>query len=410
MKVLAILDNFDLQQTLIDSLTSAGVDTQSIIPCTYKDAGLFIKDTSFGLVLVDVMQNNVNSSLQFIDIIKTNNPLSKIIPIIHEKDSDLILQLIKRGIADVAITPLVQEELVQIVKKCSVDTLLSAPVNTPFSGAKGKIIAVTSYKGGTGVSTIASNLGFGLAELDATGKKVVVLDLANQSNHCAMLLDAQPTLNINQICKAVNKMESAYIFSSTSFISPNLGIIGTDPGLEGVEQLDPAILGKALDLLTESFEYVIVDLPTHTFDGRFLGTIDKADQILLITTIDITSIRDTRLYLTMLKSLGADQSKIRLLVNRYDCESGMFKTKDLEQALQNPISFYIPNDFKVCSESSQAGESIFEYKPNSMLAEALAEVAVGINGGTLFIPPKATTNKKAAAIPGLSSILSGLKK
>lgn len=411
MKVLAILENFDLQQGIVDALTTAGIDNQNIIPCPYKDAGLFVKDASFGLVMIDIMQANADISLQFIDIIKANNPVAKIIPIIHEKDSDLILQLIKRGIADVVIAPLNQDELIQILQKFSGEFAANPIAGQTFTGIRGKIIAITSYKGGTGVSTIAANLGFGLAELDATGKKVVILDLANQSNHCAMLLDAQPTLSINQICKSVNKMESAYIFSSTSFISPNLGIIGTDPGIEGVEQLDPVALGKALDLLTESFEYVIVDLPTHTFDGRFLGTIDKADQIMLVTTIDITSIRDSRLYLTMLKSLGADQSKVRLLVNRYDCESGMFKTKDLEQALQNPISFYIPNDFKACSESSQAGESVFEHKPNSMLAEALAEVAIGIDSGALFIPPKGGGGKKASAgIPGLGSILSGLKK
>lgn len=409
MKVLVILDNFDIQQSIVDSLIVAGIDSQHITPCTYKDSGLFFKDPSFGIILIDIMRENPSGSMQLLDVIKGGNPFAKIVPIIHDKDSDLILQLIKRGISDVVIAPIERDELMGIVKKYSGDSLASSYSSQSSGGFKGKIVAVTSYKGGTGVSTIAANLSFALAELEATNKKVVILDLANQSNHCAMLLDAQPTFTINQICKSVNKMESAYIFSSCCFISPNLGIIGTDPGLEGVEQLDPHSLSKALDLLTESFEYVIVDLPTHTFDSRFLTVVDKADQILLITTIDITSIRDTRLYLTMLKSLGADSSKIRLLVNRYDCESGMFKTKDLEQALQNPISFYVPNDFKGCSEASQAGESIFENKPKSMLAEALAEVAIGFDSGALFIPPKASAGKRSS-LPGLGDILSNLKK
>ncbi|MDX1920813.1 MAG: AAA family ATPase [Candidatus Caenarcaniphilales bacterium] len=408
MKVLVILDNFDIQQSILDSLMNAGIDSQHITPCTYKDSGLFFKDPGFGIILIDIMRENPSASMQLLDIVRGGNSFARIVPIIHEKDSDTILQLIKRGITDVVTAPIDKEELSGIVKKYAGDSSVSYSSSQAHTGFRGKIIAVTSYKGGTGVSTIASNLSFALAELEATNRKVIILDLANQSNHCAMLLDAQPTLNINQICKSVYKMESAYIFSSCCFISPNLGIIGTDPGIEGVEQLDPQALTRALDLLTESFEYVIVDLPTHTFDTRFLTVVDKADQILLVTTIDITSIRDTRLYLTMLKSLGCDSSKIRLLVNRYDCESGMFKTKDLEQALQNPISFYVPNDFKGCSEASQAGESVFENKPKSMLAEALAEVAIGLDSGALFVPPKMSGPKKASL--GLGDILSNLKK
>jgi pilus assembly protein CpaE len=412
MKVLAILDNFDIQQSVLDALLSAGIDPQHIMPCTYKDSGFFIKDLSYGIILVEITRENPAGSMQLIDIVRGDNSTAKIIPLINDKDSDIILQLIKRGISDVITIPIDRQELSETIAKYTGGASASNYVpSSSMNANRGKIIAITSYKGGTGVSTVASNIAFALAELEATNKKTVVLDLANQSNHCAMLLDAQPTLNINQICKSVNKMEGAYIFSSCSFVSPNLAIIGTDPGIEGVEQLDSVALERALTLLSEVFEYVIVDLPTHTFDSRFLTVIDKADQIMIITTIDITSIRDTRLYLNMIKSLGHDSSKIRLLVNRYDCESGIFKTKDLEQALQNPISFYVPNDFKCCSEASQAGESIFEHKPKSMLAEALAEVALGIDSGALFVPIK-TSSAPKASLPGLGGILSnfGSKK
>lgn len=412
MKALIILDNFDLQKSIVSALGAAGMDSQDMIPCPYKDAGLFIKDPTFGIFLIEVPPHNPNAAFQLIDFAKSSNLFVKIIPIIHDKDSDLILQLIKRGIADVVVAPIDHDELCSIVKKFSGEFGVSGYKTSQSnkSAFKGKVIAVTSYKGGTGVSTIAANLAFGLAELEATNKKVLILDVANQSNHCAMLLDAQPTLTINQICRGVNKMESAYIFSSCAFVSPNLAIISTDPGIEGVEPLEFDALSKALDLFTESFEYVIIDLPTHTFDARLLATIDKADQVLLVTSIDITAIRDTRLYLNMLKGLGTDNAKLRLLVNRYDCQSGMFKTKDLEQALQNAISFYVPNDFASCSSASQAGESIFEHNSKSMLAEALAEVVIGIDSGAIFVPPKADYRKKSGGLPGFGNILSGLKK
>ncbi len=413
MKTLIILDNFDIQQSIINALTSSGVEAKDIIPCSYKDAGLFIKDLSIQAVMVEV-GHNPTAAFQMMDLIKMSNDIARIIPIIHQKDSDTILQLIKRGIADVLVSPIDVAELADIIKKFTYGPSASSSASFHGGGhgptSRGKVVTITSYKGGTGVSTIAANLGFCLAELEAVRKKTLILDLANQSNHCAMLLGAQSTLTINQICKEVSRVESAYLFSSCAWASPNLAIIGTDPEIGGVQPIEFEPLKRAIDLFSECFEYIVIDLPTHTFDGRFLASIDKADQLVVVSTIDITSIRDTRLYLNMLRSLGADNSKLRLLINRYDCESGMFKTKDLEQALQNAISFYIPNDFKTITESSQAGESILELKPTSMIAEALAELAIGIDNGAMFVPPKVDSKKKSAPLPGLGSILSNLKK
>ena len=411
MKTLVALENFEIQQNVISALNESGIEAQHIIPCSYKDAGLFIKDTDIQLFLVEVSDNSTEEAFKIIDLLKSANGFATIVPILTKKDSDLILQLIKRGISDVLLSPINITELQGIIKKISsASGGSSAMQGHQGPNFKGKVVTITSYKGGTGVSTIAANLGFCLAELDAVRKKTLILDLANQSNHCSILLGAQPSnLTIHSICKDVNRMESSYIFSSCAWATPNLAIIGTDPDIGGVEEIRFEPLMKAINLFTESFEYVIIDLPTHCFDGRFLAAVDKADQVVVVSTIDITAIRDSRLYLSMLRSLGADTNKTRLLINRYDCESGMFKTKDLEQALQNAISFYVPNDFKSMVESVQNGQAILECKPNSMIAEALAELAIGIDNGAMFVPPKMDTKKKPTG-GGFGGLLMNLKK
>ena len=416
MKILAILGNFDIQQDLVSSFVSCGEQASDIIPCSYKDSGLFIKDPSNQLMLIEFGYNDDgdfkydhSESFKIIDLIKAANPTAQIVPIIRSKDPDLILQILKRGIADVLLYPFDLNELNGIISKFSLPARSSARGNQTGRGfIRGKVITVTSYKGGTGVSTLAANLGFCLAELDAIKKKTLILDLSNQSNHCAMLLNAQPTLNINQISKEVNRIESSYLFSSCAWATPNLALIGYEPTIEGIQPIDFEPLSKAIDLLSEVFEYIVIDMPTHTFDGRFLASVDKSDQILLLSTVDITSIRDTRVYLELLKSIGIENSKLRLTINRYDCQSGMFKTKDLEQALQNPVSFYVPNDFATCMQAMQEGQAIVEYKPNSMLAEAIAELAIGIDNGAMFLPPKLGTKKSGIAAFG--SIFAGMKK
>ena len=406
MKTLVVLDNFAIQESIVSAITEAGIPIESIIPCSYQDAGLFVKDASVQLVFIEFSADSPAEAFQLADLIKVSNPVASLVPILNSKDSDLILQLIKRGISDVLINPIDKNELQDIVKKSNLAGNM-LPV-AQSSHVRGKLVVVTSYKGGTGVSTIAANLGFCLAELDAVRKKTLIVDLAHQSNHCSILLGAQSTITINQICKDVKRMESSYIFSSCAWATPNLAIIGSDPDIGGIEEISFESLKSAFDLFTEAFDYVVVDLPTHCFDSKFLASIDKSNQVLLVSSIDITAIRDSRLYLHMLKSLGVDTNKLRLLINRYDCESGMFKTKDLEQALQSAISFYVPNDFRAITESSQAGQSVLEFKPSSMVAEALAELAIGIDSGAMFVPPK-VENKRKTTMPNLGSLFN-LKK
>ncbi|MDX1918298.1 MAG: AAA family ATPase [Candidatus Caenarcaniphilales bacterium] len=411
MKTLVVLESFDLQSKVVSALTSAGVLSSEIIPCSYNDVGLFAKDLSIQLILVEVSRSDSSKTLEIVDLIRPLNSAAKFVPLLHDKDTDLILQLIKRSIDDILIFPLDTEELTGIIRKFStnadgVQFLPGGLVSN--SGHRGKIVAVTSYKGGAGVSTVTANLGFCLAELDSMRKKTLILDLANQSNHCSLLLNAESVLHINEICRDIGRIESAYIVSTCTWITMNLAVIGTNPEMEGVQPPEFELMQAAMKLLAESFDYMVVDVPTHTFDGRFLATIEMADIILVVSSLEIASIRDTRLYLRMLRDLGIDQNKIRLLINRYDSESGMFKMKDLEQALQNPIAFYLPNDFQVMTHAAQAGQPVLEYKPESMIAEAFADLTLGIDSGSMFVPPKQMTDSKRKS-SGIRNLFAGLK-
>jgi hypothetical protein len=99
MKILAILGNFDIQQDLVSSFVSCGAQASDIIPCSYKDSGLFIKDPSNQLMLIEFGYNDDgdfkydhSESFKIIDLIKSANPTAQVVPIIISKDQDLILQ------------------------------------------------------------------------------------------------------------------------------------------------------------------------------------------------------------------------------------------------------------------------------------------------------------------------------
>jgi pilus assembly protein CpaE len=164
---------------------------------------------------------------------------------------------------------------------------------------------------------------------------------------------------------------------------------------------------QALTLLTEAFDFVVVDVPTHSFDGRLLGTLEAASKIVLVSTLDIGSVRDTRIYMELLKNLNVDQSKIKLCINRYDSSSGLMTVEEVEKTFNYHVSYYFPNDYLTAVNSACAGQAIMEYAPTSVLAQTYEELAANMNqeGGVDMIPKASSKDTKAKKKGGFLSKL-----
>ncbi len=388
-------DNSGNQNKILEGLCSAGLPAECIIPCTQKDIGLFLHDLSFQLMFVEIEFISPNNSFETINRIKEVNPSARIVCIVPQKDPDLMMQIMKRGIADMLFLPFSGQEVKDILNSLGGINISTAPSNSQTTKKAGdaQIIMLSSYKGGTGVSTVTANLGFCFSELDALKRKTLILDLSNQSNHCSKLLGAEATMNIEDICKNLENIGASYISSSCTWLTDNLAIIGSSLNFDSVIQgFDFERLKGAINLLAKNFAYILIDLPTHTFDARFLATVEAADQIIIVSNLDITSIWDNKNYLNVLKDLGVEQNKIRILINRYDAQVGVFKTQDLEKAFEFPISFYISNDYLGAIKAAQTQMAILESNPNSIIAEDFAELAVGLDSGAAFVPRKSTSH------------------
>ena len=409
MHILLITGNASGSQDLIvEGLSKGGINPKAITPCTNRDRNLFITDLSFQLIFVEIDPHEQSESLACIDDIKAINDLAKVVAVVKSKDSDLLMELMNRGVSGILSLPLSSQEVTKILEKNGFAGGISGKVGEMKAQGDGKIVTITSYKGGTGVSTVAANLAFCMAELESIKKKTVLLDLSNQSNHCARLVGANITLTINDLCEKIEDLGVSYISSSVSWVTDNLGVIGSALTMNSaVEPPDYEALSTVLGKLSECFAYVLIDLPTHTFDSRFLACIENSSQIILVSTLDVLAITDSQNYLNLLRDLGVEQTKVRMLVNRYFSDTGMFKMQDLERAFKHPISFYIHNDYLTVNEACQSQMTVLEHNPRSLIAEDFAELAVGIDNGATFVPPKkgrAQQQKK----PQQNSIFSNL--
>ena len=99
-----------------------------------------------------------------------------------------------------------------------------------------------------------------------------------------------------------------------------------------------------LKLLKDNYDYVVVDT-CQSFDDITLAALDISDTVLIVTTLDVLTIKNVKLGLEAMASLHYESSKIKLILNRSSAEMGV-TVDDLQTSLKFPICAFLAERWK----------------------------------------------------------------
>jgi pilus assembly protein CpaE len=114
------------------------------------------------------------------------------------------------------------------------------------------------------------------------------------------------------------------------------------PTPEAAELITAANMKKVLEILAQRYAFVVVDT-WPSFQEVVLTMLDTADVILTLMTLEITSLKNVRVFLEIAEKLGYDEHKVQLVANRND-SSGGIKASDVEASLGRKIPHTIVSD------------------------------------------------------------------
>jgi pilus assembly protein CpaE len=141
--------------------------------------------------------------------------------------------------------------------------------------------------------------------------------------------------------------------------------------------LTPQHIEKTIDLLTQGHDYVVIDTP-GTFNEIIATTLELGDMIMLVTSMDIASIKDTALALEMLRAADISEDKVKLVIN-HSTSSNSLREDDVERVLEYPVTWRIPHDYNVAN-SNQLGIPIVVAKPYARVSRAVNDMAYALSG------------------------------
>jgi pilus assembly protein CpaE len=248
----------------------------------------------------------------------------------------LLEEALEHDVADVLLLPQLTDNVVFAIRKAGhVGKRLTGPQQR-----HGRIVTVFSPKGGTGKTVSTTNLGASLAK--HWGKRALLLDLDLQFGDAAIMLGIEPEKTIYDLVTAPGELDSEKLAGYTTKHSSGLDVLPAPLRPEDAELVTEAKLARLLEVGRESYDVIVVDTSPF-FHGPMLATLDRTDELLLVCSLDVPTLKNVRLSLQTLELLSFPLDRIRLVLNRANSKVGM-KPKEVEAALERKIAFEVPSD------------------------------------------------------------------
>jgi pilus assembly protein CpaE len=236
-----------------------------------------------------------------------------------------------------------QQERAKLIQARNVPSSPGAPATAGFSLTQGKVISVYSPKGGTGCTTIAVNLALALHNEDT---RATLIDGNLQYGDVAVFINEQGKNTIVDIATRVDELDPEVVESvMVNHATSGLHVLAAPSRPEYAEKVSGNQFSELVDYLRQMYAYVVIDTTPHLTDVT-LAAIDKSDVIVLVTTQDIPSIKNARLFLDLLQTIGIERERIVFTMNRYDKRIAITPERVGENLKQEVVAV-IPLDERV---------------------------------------------------------------
>jgi pilus assembly protein CpaE len=350
------------------------------------------------VILMDINMPDMDG-ITATEIISNTVPESPIIMMSVQGEQDYLRRSMLAGAREFLVKPFSADELINSIRHVheleKVRRARYAPVApvapvggpaAPVPGREtGKIITFFSPKGGVGRTTIATNLAVALHQL--TGKPVVLVDGSLPFGDIAVILNMSPKAKtIADLIGSFETADSDVVESILVQHSTGIKVMLAPPTPESTELITGAHIKHVLELLRERYAYIVVDT-WPSFQEQVITMLDVADVILTLMTLEITSLKNVRVFMEVVEKLGYDEAKVQLVANRND-SSGGIKASDVEASLGRKIPHTIVSDgrtlvlavnrgvpFVISHRDSQVAKDIFALAQKVASAETAPAAA-----------------------------------
>jgi pilus assembly protein CpaE len=332
---------------------------------TGKEAIQVSQDLHPDVVLMDINMPDMDG-ISATEAIRAKQPAVQVVILSVQGDQNYMRRAMLAGARDFLTKPPMGDELISAIRRAGAMAqseksksaqIAVAPISgnvgsmIGYGGPKGKIVTVYSPKGGTGCTTLAVNLALTLNNEDT---RVALVDGNLQFGDVAVFINEQGKNTIIDLAPRADELDPEIVEEvMLKHAASGMHVLAAPSRPEYADKVSSGQFSKVLEYLRQMYAYVVVDTASLLTDVT-LAAIDVSDLIVLVTTQDIPSIKNCRLFLDLLQTLGIERDRVLFIMNRYDKRINITPDRVTENLKQEIVSV-IPFDEQTTTKAVNRG-------------------------------------------------------
>ena len=381
------VQNFDL---LIEDMEAALGESWGDLG--FEDAKAFFQQTDaeaveFVAVAVD---DEDEADLSLIgDVITTAKAHGIKVILIAEEVSPIALhQLLRLGADDFVPYPLPEGELAEAIERLRApepEAPIPSSMQTTIKATgdrNGVILGMHGLAGGTGTTTIATNLAWELATIEKNnGPRVCLIDLDLQFGSVATYLDLPRREAVYELLADTESMDTDSFMQALLTFNEKLHVLTAPADVLPLDLIGPEDVQRILSIASSNFDYVIVDMPS-TLVAWTESVLSEAHLYFVTLELDMRSAQNTLRMIKALKSEDLPLEKLRYMVNRapkFTDLQGKSRVKRMAESLDIKIELQMPDGGKPVTHSGDQGVPLVETAAKNPLRKEIAKLAKSLH-------------------------------
>jgi pilus assembly protein CpaE len=320
------------------------------------------------------------------------DPATKVVVVGRSNDVELYRELMRRGASEYLVAPLTPLQLIEVISGLYLD---------PGSAPIGRVIAMISARGGAGSSTLSHNVGWCIAEEFNINTTIVDLDLPFGT--VGLDFNDEASQGICDALSAPERLDDVLLDRLLIKRGDRLSLFTAPAALERDFEATPDAFESVIGVVRQAIPCVILDLP-HVWQPWVKSCLLAADDVVIVATPDLTSLRNAKNIMDLVKGARPNDAPPRLVINQVGIpKRPEIPAKDFAETMGVEPAAIIPFEPALFGQAANNGQMVMEVAPKAPVSDALRELCRVVTGRSV------QTNSSKNTV-SLLSFLKGKKR
>lgn len=280
-----------------------------------------------------------------------SHPMARIVVAAAEQTPELLKAAMRAGATEFLEKPVSEaavEEALSIVER-RLGAVGEGGPSTP-----GRIYGLFSAKGGAGSTTVATNLAIQLQRLK--NGRTIIVDMDIELGEVAIFLGLEPRFSIVDLVANLHRLDDGLLGTFLTPHASGIDVLAAPYQPRQAEGISRDQVRRALRFLRDRYDHVVVDV-SNSINSVSLAALEEADELLLVTQVDVPSLRNVQRCRDLFDETRRARPPIRVVVNRYQPKAEI-SLKDVEESLDAEVYWTLSNDYDSVVYSINTGKPL----------------------------------------------------